>query len=80
MGYHSPYSKMSLTEPQGPGDGWCQVAHIMPAHGQSQVAQVMPAHGQPCNTPGVDHQLSSEFKLKHDKLVEMTMPKPNLWK
>jgi hypothetical protein len=32
------------------------------------------------NTPGVDHQLSSGFKLKHDKLVEMTMPKSNLWK
>jgi hypothetical protein len=33
-----------------------------------------------CNTPGVDHQLSSGFKLKHDKLVKMTMPKSNLWK
>jgi hypothetical protein len=33
-----------------------------------------------CNTPGVYHQLSSGFKLKHDKLVEMTMPKSNLWK
>jgi hypothetical protein len=33
-----------------------------------------------CNTPGVDHQLSSGFKLKHDKLVEMTMPKSNLWR
>jgi hypothetical protein len=32
-----------------------------------------------CNTPGVDHQLSSGFKLKHDKLVEMTMSKSNLW-
>jgi hypothetical protein len=33
-----------------------------------------------CNTPGVYHQLGRGFELKHDKLVEMTMPKPNLWK
>jgi hypothetical protein len=33
-----------------------------------------------CNTPGVYHQLGSGFKLKHDKLVEITMPKSNLWK
>jgi hypothetical protein len=33
-----------------------------------------------CNTPGVYHQLSSGFKLKHDRLVEMKMPKSNLWK
>jgi hypothetical protein len=31
-----------------------------------------------CNTPGVYHQLSSGFKLKHDRLVEMMMPKSNL--
>jgi hypothetical protein len=31
-----------------------------------------------CNTPGVYHQLSSEFKLKHDRLVEMTMSRSNL--
>jgi hypothetical protein len=31
-----------------------------------------------CNTLGVYHQLSSGFKLKHDRLVEMTMPKSNL--
>jgi hypothetical protein len=35
--------------------------------------------GVSCNTPGVYHQLSSGFKLKHDRLVEMTMPKSNLW-
>jgi hypothetical protein len=33
-----------------------------------------------CNTLGVYHQLSSGFKLKHDRLVEMTMSKSNLWK
>jgi hypothetical protein len=33
-----------------------------------------------CNTPGVYHQLSGGFKIKHDRLVEMTMPKSNLWK
>jgi hypothetical protein len=33
-----------------------------------------------CNTPGVYHQLSGGFKLKHDRLVELTMPKSNLWK
>jgi hypothetical protein len=32
------------------------------------------------NTPGVYHQLSSGFKLKHDRLMEMTMAKLNLWK
>jgi hypothetical protein len=32
------------------------------------------------NTPGVYHQLSSGFKLKHDRLMEMTMSKSNLWK
>jgi hypothetical protein len=42
-----PIRKWVWIEPQGLGDGWCQVAQIMPAHGQSQVAQVMPAHGQP---------------------------------
>jgi hypothetical protein len=26
-----------------------------------------------CNTPGVYHQLSGGFKLKHEILVEMTM-------
>jgi hypothetical protein len=41
--------------------------------------QILMAHRH-CNTPGVDHQLSSGFKLKHDNLVEMTMPKSNLWK
>jgi hypothetical protein len=30
--------------------------------------------GEGCNTPGVDHQLSNGFELKHDRLVEMTMP------
>jgi hypothetical protein len=42
-----PIRRWVWTEPQGLGDGWCQVAQIKPAHGQSQVAQVMPAHGQP---------------------------------
>jgi hypothetical protein len=32
-----------------------------------------------CNTLGVYHQLSNGFELKHDRLVEMTMPKSNLW-
>jgi hypothetical protein len=36
--------------------------------------------GVRCNTPGVYQQLSSGVKLKHDRLVEMTMPKLNLWK
>jgi hypothetical protein len=29
--------------------------------------------GGGCNTPGVYHSLSSGFKLKHYRLVEMTM-------
>jgi hypothetical protein len=33
-----------------------------------------------CNTPGVYHQLDSGFKIKPDRLVEMTMPKSNLWR
>jgi hypothetical protein len=32
-----------------------------------------------CNTPGVYHQLSGGFKIKHDRLGEMTMSKSNLW-
>jgi hypothetical protein len=35
--------------------------------------------GEACNTPGVYHQLSGGFKIKHDRLGEMTMSKSNLW-
>jgi hypothetical protein len=33
-----------------------------------------------CNTPGVDHQLGSGFKLKHDKLSGDDNVKVNLWR
>jgi hypothetical protein len=33
-----------------------------------------------CNTPGVYHQLSSGFKLKHDRLSEDDNVKVNLWR
>jgi hypothetical protein len=33
-----------------------------------------------CNTPGVYHQLSSGFKLKHDRLSGDEDVKVNLWK
>jgi hypothetical protein len=44
------------------------------------VGRVPELEGRPCNTLGVYHQLSSGFKLKHDRLMEMTMSKSNLWK
>jgi hypothetical protein len=47
-------------------------------HSESRDAILL--RGEGYNTPGVYHQLSSGFKLKHDRLVEMTMPKLNLWK
>jgi hypothetical protein len=36
--------------------------------------------GSTCNTPGVDHQLSSGFKLKHDRLSGDDNVKVNLWR
>jgi hypothetical protein len=33
-----------------------------------------------CNTPGVDHQLGSGFKLKHDSLSGDDNVKVNLWR
>jgi hypothetical protein len=35
--------------------------------------------GSDCNTPGVCHQLSSEFELKHDRLSGDYDVKVNLW-
>jgi hypothetical protein len=45
---------------------------------QSESRDAILLRGEGCNTPGVYHQLSSGFKLKHDRLVEMMMPKSNL--
>jgi hypothetical protein len=35
--------------------------------------------GEGCNTPGVCHQLSSEFELKHNRLSGDDDVKVNLW-
>jgi hypothetical protein len=64
------------------GDGWSDHHPLSPVSGCHAAAGVPSRAGErgSCNTPGVYHQLSSRFELKHDRLVEMTMPKSNLWK
>jgi hypothetical protein len=39
-----------------------------------------PAMGEACNTPGVYHQLSGGFKIKHDRLSGDDNIKVNLWR
>jgi hypothetical protein len=58
--------------------------HTFASYMRGDRGRLIPASGHEhhqygsCNTPGVYHQLSSGFKLKHDRLVEMMMPKSNL--
>jgi hypothetical protein len=45
-----------------------------------RVALTHTGTGGHCNTPGVCHQLSSRFKLKHDRLSGDDDVKVDLWR
>jgi hypothetical protein len=48
--------------------------------GRPSPARHGPMPGTACNTLGVDHQLNSEFKIKHDRLSGDDNIKVNLWR